>query len=90
MSDSAIYIRKGTTIVAKKGKEVAKRGKGDLIGEMTLLLGDLPGVTIKAETAVDVYIVAHSELTEFLITDPMACGRVFRMMASTLSVTALH
>ena len=28
---------------------------------MTLLLGDVPGVTIRAETAVDVYLVSHSK-----------------------------
>ena len=55
-----MYIRKGTTVVLKKGKKVAERSKGDLIGEMTLLLGDLPGVSIKAETAVEAYVIQHS------------------------------
>jgi len=85
LSENAVYIRKGTALVLKKAKEVAKRGKGDLIGEMTLLLGDLPGVTIKAETAVEVYLVQHSALSEYLSEKPLECGRVFRMMASTLS-----
>ena len=84
-SDNAIYIRKGTTVVLKKGKEVAKRVKGDLIGEMTLLLGDVPGVTIKAESAVDVYMVQHTTLVDYLNEEPTVSGRVFRMMASTLS-----
>jgi len=84
-SDSAIFIRKGTCKVLKGTKDVATRAKGDLIGEMTLLLGDLPGVTIQAESAVDVYIVGHSGLAEKLSEDPKLCGRVFRMMAATLS-----
>ena len=83
--DNAVYIRKGTAVVSKRGKEIAKRSKGDLIGEMSLLLGDAPTATIKAETAVEVFIVQHSALTDFLTQDPSVCGRVFRMMASTLS-----
>ena len=33
-SDSAIFIRKGTATILKGEKEVAKRSKGDLIGEV--------------------------------------------------------
>jgi len=84
-SDSAIFIRKGTCKILKGTKEVAQRTKGDLIGEMTLLLGDLPGVTVQAEGPVDVYIVQHTSLTDKLVEDPKLCGRVFRMMAATLS-----
>jgi len=84
-SESAIYIRKGTAKAFKGQKEVATRGKGDLIGEMTLLLGDLPGVTVVADTAVEAYVVQHSSLTENLANDPSKCGRVFRMMAVTMS-----
>lgn len=69
-SESAIYIRKGTAKLLKGQKEVATRGKGDLIGEMTLLLGDLPGVTVVADTAVEAYVVQHSSLTENLANDP--------------------
>jgi len=85
-SDSAILIRKGVAKVVKKGKEVAERKKGDLVGEMTLLLGDLPGVSIVAEGGpVEVYVVGHQALAETLQQDPTTCGRVFRMMAGTLS-----
>ena len=84
-TDAAIFIRKGTVSVMKKGKEVAKRSKGDLIGEMSLLLGDLPGVTIIADTAVDALVVAHEKLMSHLATEPKECGPVFRMMAATLS-----
>ena len=83
----AIYILKGTVSLHKgpQKKEIAKRGQGDLIGEMTLLLGDLPGVSAIAESAVEVYTVKHSALTESLIQDPKLCGKVFKMMAATLS-----
>ena len=84
-SDSAIFIRKGTANIVVASKTVAQRSKGDLIGEMTLLLGDVPGASVIADTAVDVYIVRHSALVEQLSSDPKLCGRVFRMMAATLS-----
>ena len=84
-SDSAIFIRKGTATILKGTKEVAKRSKGDLIGEMTLLLGDLPGSSVIAAGTVEAYVVQHSRLAEHIASDPEKCGRVFRMLASTLS-----
>ena len=83
--DAAVYIRKGTTTVLKRGKEVAKRSKGDLVGEMSLLLGELPGVTITAETPVEALIVEHAKLMNHLADEPKECGPLFRMMAATLS-----
>jgi len=87
-SDAAIFIKKGTVSVKKggpAGKEVAKRGKGDLIGEMTLLLGDVPGVSIFAEGPVETLVVQHAALTESLISDPKNSARIFKMMATTMS-----
>ena len=81
-TDAAIFIRKGTTQIVKKGKEVAKRSKGDLVGEMSLLLGDVPGVTIIAETPVEALIVEHAKLMEYLTSEPKECGPVFRTRAS--------
>ena len=87
-SNSAVYIRKGTAKVLTGGsgtKEVAKRGKGQLIGEMTLLLGDVPTNSVVAESAVETYVVTHSAINDMLTADPKLCGRVFKMMAMTLS-----
>ena len=83
-SDNATYIRKGTTVVLKKGKEVEAR-QGGFAWRDDALLGDVPGVTIKAESAVDVYMVQHTTLVDYLNEEPTVSGRVFRMMASTLS-----
>ena len=47
-------------------KEVAKRAKGDVIGEMTFLLGDLPGVSVVAEGPCEAYVLKHSDLVEKL------------------------
>ena len=52
---------------------------------MTLLLGDVPGSSVVAESSVEVYIMQHTTLKEQLEGDPKMCGRVFKMMAATLS-----
>jgi CRP-like cAMP-binding protein len=53
-SEAAIYIRKGTVSLRKKDsvKELARRGKGEIVGEMTLLIGDVPGVSVIADSQV--------------------------------------
>ena len=47
-------------------KEVAKRTKGDVIGEMTFLLGDMPGVSVVAEVPCEAYVLKHSDLVGML------------------------
>jgi len=86
-SDAAIYIRKGSVSLRKRAseKEIARRGKGDIIGEMTLLIGDVPGVSVIAETQVDVLRLEHAHLVAMLQQDPLLAGRLFRMLATTLS-----
>mmetsp|Transcript_13813 Transcript_13813/g.42046 ORF Transcript_13813/g.42046 Transcript_13813/m.42046 type:complete len:1038 (+) Transcript_13813:202-3315(+) len=86
-SDAAIYIRKGTVSLRKHDntKELARRGKGDIVGEMTLLIGDVPGVSVIADSQVDVLRLEHSHLVAMLQQDPQIAGRLFRMLATTLS-----
>ncbi len=84
-SESAIYIKKGNVLLKKSNKEIARRGAGDLIGEMTFLLGDTPGVTVVAEGAVEAYVLTHSALVDQLRDDPRLSGKLFKMFATTLS-----
>jgi len=87
MSEAAFYIQKGTVSLKKAGatKEVAKRTKGDVIGEMTFLLGDVPGVSVVAEGAVEAYVLKHSDLIGMLAQDAAMSGHLFKMLATTLS-----
>ena len=50
--------------------------------QMTLLLGDVPGSSVVAEAASK--CTSCSNIKE-LEGDPKMCGRVFKMMAATLS-----
>ena len=86
-SEAAYFIKKGSVSLRKEGsaKEVAKRGKGDLIGEMSLLLGDVPGVSVVAEGTVEAYVMEHSTLVAMLLEDPQLSGRMFKMLATTIS-----
>ena len=86
-SESAYYILKGTVSLKKAGaaKEVAKRGKGDVIGEMTFLLGDLPGVSVVAEGPCEAYVLKHSDLISMLSQDGAMSGQLFKTLATTLS-----
>jgi len=86
-SDQCYYILKGTVSLRKQGtkKEVAKRSKGDVIGEMTFLLGDLPGVSVVAEGACEAYVLKHSDLVGMLSQDGSMAGQLFKTLAVALS-----
>jgi len=86
-SDQCYYILKGTVSLKKQGasKEVAKRGKGDVIGEMTFLLGDVPGVSVVAEGPCEAYVLKHSDLVGMLTQDGLMAGQLFKTLAVTLS-----
>ena len=84
-SGMAMYIRSGNASMRRGTKEVKRAGPGDVIGEMTLLLGDTPNVTIVADGEVEVFEVDHEMLIEALQVEPRLSGRVFKMFAVLIS-----
>jgi len=87
-SSSAIFIVSGAVSLKKASsdKEIARRGAGDLIGEMSLLLGEAPSIScIASGGAVTALLLEHGELLGMLRSDPAQAGSLFRLLATTLS-----
>lgn len=86
-SGCAVFIKEGEAVLRKKGSstELARRKMGDMIGEMTFLLSDMPTVSVVAIGKVQVLTVSHDQLMRMLEKDPSLAGRLFKMMAATLS-----
>ena len=80
-----MYIQSGVVSLRRGEKEVKRAGAGDILGEMTMLLGDTPNVTIVAEETVQTFEVTHSNLVQQLLKDPVLAGRVFKMLAVLIS-----
>lgn len=87
---SAFYIKSGKVKLLLKGENgdtqhLATRGTGDVLGELSLLLGHPATVTAMAEGAVVVIEVAQEQLMEQLRADPAQSGRLFKAMAVALA-----
>ena len=89
-SESAYYIKSGTVnllLTQEDGttQQIATRGAGEVIGELSLLLGQPTSVNAVAADAVTVIEVQHTQLMTLLRDDPMQSGRLFKVIATYLS-----
>ena len=88
--DCAYYIKLGKVKLMLKTesgemKHLATRGPGDVLGELSLLLGHPATVTAVADGLVSVIEVDHDALMEQLRSDPAKSGRLFKAMAVALA-----
>jgi len=88
-SESAFYIKSGKVrllLDGEKGQQLlATRGAGDVLGELSLLLGHEATVTAVAEGPCAVIEVLQTELLSHLRNDPGQSGRLFKAMAVALA-----
>lgn len=73
-------ILDGEVSVQVDGHAVARLGKGDFFGEVSLLLGEPPIADVVAEGQVNALQLAGPNLRDFLLTYPSV---MFRMLQST-------
>ena len=87
-SESAYYIKSGTVnllLTQEDGTtQQMRRGAGEVIGELSLLLGQPTSVNAVAADAVTVIEVQHTQLMTLLRDDPMHSGRLFKVIATYL------
>ena len=88
-SESAFYIKSGKVRLLLNGdkgmQHLATRGPGDVLGELSLLLGHTATVTAVAEGQVVAYEVLQTSLMETLRNEPAQSGRLFKAMAVALA-----
>ena len=90
VKDSAYYIRSGKVKLLLRGENgqqqlLATRGAGEMLGELSLLLGNQATVTAMADGPVSAIEVAQSALMEQLRSEPANSGRLFKAMAVALA-----
>jgi len=90
LKDSAFYLLTGQVklyLNDQNGNDthLATRTTGDVLGELSLLLGNPASVTAIAEGDVSVYEVRQDSLMTKLSEDPKTAGRLFKAMAVALA-----
>ena len=89
-TESAFYIKDGKVSLlltddAGNNTKLATRGPGDVLGELSLLLGHKASVSAVAMGPVTIIEVQSSVLLTMLREDPGQSGRLFKFMATYLS-----
>ena len=86
---SAFFIKEGEVDLLLKGEKdevkLVARGPGDILGELSLLLGHPATVTAMPKTAVTVIEVVQEKLIEMLKESPVNAGRLFKALAMVLA-----
>ena len=84
-SGSSFYvIIEGEVAVRVDGEDVAKLGKGDFFGEISLLLGEPPIADVVALGPVHALQVADADLREFLLAYPPVMYRMLQSVSRRL------
>ena len=87
---NAFYIKSGRVKLLQKGEDgnvtnLATRGVGDVLGELSLLLGHPATVTAVTDGAAVVIEVTQEQLMTQLREEPAMSGRLFKAMAVALA-----
>jgi CRP-like cAMP-binding protein len=84
-SGSGFYvILDGEVSVRVDGGEVAKLGRGDFFGEISLLLGEAPIADVAATTPVQALQMAGPDLRDFLLAYPPVMYRMLQSVSRRL------
>lgn len=84
-SGSSFYvIIEGEVAVRVDGEDVAKLGKGDFFGEISLLLGEPPIADVVALGPVHALQMAGPDLREFLLAYPPVMYRMLQSVSRRL------
>lgn len=65
--------------------ELARRGAGDVLGELGMLLGHAPSASVIAATELIVIEVEQQSLLEQLRENPLAAGQLFKVVSTYLA-----
>jgi CRP-like cAMP-binding protein len=85
LSGGAFYlILDGEVSVRVNDRELARLGRGDFFGEISVLTGEAPVADVVAESLLRCLVVPGPELKTFLLEQPQVMLRVLRAVAQRL------
>jgi histidine ammonia-lyase len=86
--DAVYIVVEGTVSVSSKasdGREIIRRGRGELLGEISFIDAHLPTATVRAIDDITVFALARDQLSAKLARDTEFAARFYRAMAVFLS-----
>ncbi len=80
-----MVIREGEARVVRGEEEVARLGRGDIIGEIGVLARELRSATVIAETTLRLVTISHWQIRRLSRTDPDLVERIRTVAAERLN-----
>ena len=74
----------GEAVVEADGNQLARLGRGEFFGEISVLNGEAPSADVRAETDLRCFVIPAEELEPFLLAHPAVTLRMLRAEASRL------
>ena len=85
ISGSAFYVvLEGEAAAVADGRRVNTLARGDVFGEISVLLGEPPSADIVAVRPLRCLIIAGDKLEPFLVSHPKVCYRILQAEARKL------
>jgi CRP-like cAMP-binding protein len=85
LSGSSLYvILDGAAVVRRDGAEIARLGRGDFFGEISVLTDAPPTSDIVAEGVLHCLVIPRPEVERFLVARPRVMLRMLRAEANRL------
>ena len=89
--DTAYIVERGEVDILKRSDNreifLAKRGPGEVFGEMALLLGQPRSAGVRARTDVELIAISHADLRKLLQISPTVAESLFDILVSRLRNT---
>jgi CRP/FNR family cyclic AMP-dependent transcriptional regulator len=85
LSGSGLYvILDGNAVVSRDGEEIARLGRGDFFGEISILTDGPPTSDIVAASLLRCLVIPRPEVERFLLDRPQVMLRMLRSEANRL------
>ncbi len=83
-ADGLYAVGAGQLVVERAGRELARLGAGEVVGELAVLDGAPRTATVRAATHVEAFFVAQADFLELCDASPMLVKNLLRSMARRL------
>jgi CRP/FNR family cyclic AMP-dependent transcriptional regulator len=81
----AMVLLSGTATVRRGGRKVAQIGRGDVVGEMSLITHLPRNATVRADTFVGALVMSAAEFDRIMEEHPQVAVKVLRTVATRLA-----
>ena len=83
-SSNLYVIVTGTAVVRKNGRRIARVGPGDVVGELSVILGGPRTATVEADTPIEWLVLDQASLREAINEVPGLGWKVLHSVAARL------